>query len=42
MGSGRGREVGVVCKIVAIALLAMTLPVVYVIAVESYFAKSAQ
>ena len=36
----RGRGEGGVCKVVAIALLVMTLPVVHVIAVQSYFAKS--
>ena len=36
----RGREVGVVCKVVAIALPVMTLLVMYVITVQSYFAKS--
>ena len=31
-----GREVGVVCKVVAIALLGMTLLVMYVVAVELF------
>ena len=35
-----GREVGVVCKVVAITLLVMTLLVMYVITVQSYFVKS--
>ena len=32
----RGREVGVVCKVVAIALHVMTLLVMYVVAVELF------
>ena len=36
------KEGGGVCKVVTIALLATTIPVVFVITVQGYFAKSVE